>query len=161
VRHLQCEKLGPGSYIPLSSEFFPQQYTCTFSTFTGVPQCFLLWGRTWWGTCTWRAPSGNTTKDIQDRAKQSAVKVDGLLLMQDLPSTWTGSGHWDNTHHQCACFLETRQPNICLRPKEWSMNIIKPNTLRGVAPPKLGPKNGIFTSVVKPYNFTGAAQLKG
>ena len=28
----------------------------------------------------------------------------GLILMQHLPSTWTGSEQWDITHHQCTCF---------------------------------------------------------
>jgi len=47
----------------------------------------------------------NTINDIHDHpgTKQSGVKVNiRLILMQDLPSTWTGSEQWDITHHQSA-----------------------------------------------------------
>jgi len=54
-------------------------------------------------------------------AKQSGVKVDnGLILMQDLASTWIGPEQWDITHHHCACFLEDLSeyhyppPRLCL-----------------------------------------------
>jgi len=68
-----------------------------------------FWDQTWWDKCTWRAPSSNTINDIHDHpgTKQSGVKVDiRLILMQDLPSTWTGSEQRDITHHQSAWFLE-------------------------------------------------------
>ena len=55
------------------------------------------------------SPSSSTINDIHDHsgAKQSGVKVDnGLILVQDLPTNWTGSEQWDTILHQCACFLE-------------------------------------------------------
>jgi len=40
---------------------------------------------------------------FQEQAKAIGVKVElGLILMQDLPSTWTGPEQWDITHHQGA-----------------------------------------------------------
>ena len=79
--------------------------------FTGVPlpQHLHFWGQTWWDKCAWKVPSANTINDIHDHpgAKHSGVKVDsGLILIQDLPSTWTGSDQWDIAHHLFACFLE-------------------------------------------------------
>ena len=69
------------------------------------------------GTST---PSGNTINDIHKNpeAKQLGVKVDiGLILMQNLSKTWTGSEQWHIIHHQCACFLDdlsANNPSTCI-----------------------------------------------
>ena len=67
---------------PLTTEFFPpRQHIFMHSahtTFVGtpLPQHSLLGGQTWWGSHTWRDPSGNTVNDIHDppQAQQSEVK---------------------------------------------------------------------------------------
>ena len=67
---------------PLTTEFFPpRQHIFMHSahtTFVGtpLPQHSLLSGQTWWGSHTWRDPSGNTVNDIHDppQAQQSEVK---------------------------------------------------------------------------------------
>ena len=97
--------------------------------------------------------------------KQSGDKMDtGLILMQDLPQLGldlnSGISHTISVH----VFLKTQVPNAHLRPSEWSMNIIKSNTPRGVhqklffrLQPKLSPKPiyGIYCCE-KSYQRTGS-----
>ena len=54
---------------------------------TPLPEHSLLQGQTWWGSHTWRAPSGNTVNDIHDPLKPSnrRSKVDVCrILTQEL-----------------------------------------------------------------------------
>ena len=64
------------------------------------------------------------------RSQIVGVNVEiALIVMQDLPLTWTGSEQWDITY-SVHVFLKTWVPNAHMRPSDWSINIIKPNTLR-------------------------------
>ena len=91
------------------------------TTFVGspLPQHSLLSGQTWWGSHTWRAPSGNTVNDFHDPHKPSnwRSKVDvSRIFAQDFPKLGPdltdGSPHTINLH-------------VFLRPWVWSMNLIK------------------------------------
>ena len=90
------------------SQFFPpRQHIFMHSahiTFVGapLPQHLLLSGQTWWGSHTWRAPSGNTVSDIHDppQAQQLEVTVDvSRILAQDLTKLGpAGTSYTINLH---------------------------------------------------------------
>ena len=89
-----CTIIQSPSINPLTTEFFPpRQHIFMHSahtTFVGtpLPQHSLLSGQTWWGSHTWRDPSGNTVNDIHDPHKPSnrRSKVDvSWIFAQHFP----------------------------------------------------------------------------
>ena len=117
---------------PLTTKFFPpRQHIFMHSvhtTFVGapLPQHLLLSGQIWWGSHTWRAPSGNTVNDIHDPQKPSNRRsnVDvSQILAQGFPKLGPdGTPYTINLH----VYLRTR-----LRPSVGSMNLIKIKKLEG------------------------------
>ena len=81
-----------GHFNPLTTEFFPpRQHIFMHSvhtTFVGtpLPQHSLLSGQTWWGSHTWRDPSGNTVNDIHDPPQAQQSEVKGGCQLDFLPS---------------------------------------------------------------------------
>ena len=111
--------------------FPPRQHIFMHSahtTFVGtpLPQHLLLSGQTWWGSHTWRAPSGNTINDIHDppQAQQSEVKggcqPDFRPGFPKLGPDLTGGTPY------------TIKLHVFLRPWVGSMNIIKRKTLKSM-----------------------------
>ena len=81
-QRVKCPAYGKTCFNPLTTEFFPPRQHIfmhlAHTTFVGtpLPQHSLLSDQTWWGSHTWRDPSGNTVNDIHDppQAQKSEVK---------------------------------------------------------------------------------------